>query len=498
MKYIVLMILAMGVTLTFGQVIFEEDFNVTTTPAGWLTGGSFGSSHTDVGTAKTDSDLFQNDGGPNYLRLSNNTAWNRGWAYYADQKFPILGHWKMEMDIRIGRLHDGNQTASSADGLAFVFLDANTVETAGVLDPNKVIGGYGQYMGAPRGGLPNTPVNGALGYTPGLLGYSFEFDHYSNSSEPSTEYIHWVSLENWAHSGLGIDLAPDTDFYFNNGWQRVELEGNNGILTVRYKWNGSSYTATHTMDTLNPSNPSCDPLHDYMAYFGIGAATGQRFSAHEVRYVKLEMIEDETLPVALSTFTAVQTTVNNVRLNWTTQSETAVGGFYIYRNQEQVLETARVVSPLLSATNTATARSYQFLDSEITESGVYYYWLGVSNLDGSDEYYGPVQIAYNMMSNPGSPSIPLSTVISNVYPNPFNPSTTISYSLKSAAEVHFELYNAKGQKVFEQFPGFKDAGNHKLVFEGKANDGRSLASGIYYLVLRAGSERSSKKLVLTK
>lgn len=498
MKYIAILMLILGTNLLFGQVIFEEDFNVTTTPPGWITGGSFGSSHTDVGTAKTDSDLFKTDGGNRYLRLSDNVAWNRGWTYYAAQKFPILDHWKLTMDVRIGRLHDGNQTASSADGLTFVFLDANTVETAGVLDPNKVIGGYGQYMGAPRGGLPNSPVNGALGYTPGLLGYSFEFDHFSNSSEPSTEYIHWVSLKNWAHSGLGIDLSPDPNFYFNNGWQRLELEGNNGILTVRYKWNGSSYSATHTMDTLNPSNPSCDPLYDYMAYFGIGAATGQRFSAHEVRYVKLEMIEDETLPVALSTFTAIQTSVNNVRLNWTTQSETGVGGFYIYRNQQQLLESARIVSPLIPATNTANARSYQFLDSEITEPGVYYYWLSVSNLDGSDEFYGPVQLANNTMPNQNNPTTPLQTTISKVYPNPFNPSTTISYSLKSSADVRFELYNARGQKVFDRLMGSLAAGNHKLVFEGKDSAGRVLSSGIYYLIMKAGSEQSSRKLVMTK
>lgn len=156
------------------------------------------------------------------------------------------------------------------------------------------------------------------------------------------------------------------------------------------------------------------------------------------------------------------------------------------------------MSPLIPATNTANARSYQFLDSEITEPGVYYYWLSVSNLDGSDEFYGPVQLANNTMPNQNNPTTPLQTTISKVYPNPFNPSTTISYSLKSSADVRFELYNARGQKVFDRLMGSLAAGNHKLVFEGKDSAGRVLSSGIYYLIMKAGSEQSSRKLVMTK
>lgn len=177
------------------STIFSTDFNVTSTPTNWSIAGTKGSSHTSAGTAKTDTDFFKNDGANNYLRLTEDASWHRTWAYNTASKINMMGKWRITADIRIGKTHNGGEIAEGADGLCFTFLDASTVETSGSFDANKVTGGYGEYEGAPRGGRPDSPSDGALGYHEGLKGFSLEFDHYNNAGEAFREYIHWVIWE---------------------------------------------------------------------------------------------------------------------------------------------------------------------------------------------------------------------------------------------------------------------------------------------------------------
>lgn len=65
------------------------------------------------------------------------------------------------------------------------------------------------------------------------------------------------------------------------------------------------------------------------------------------------------------------------------------------------------------------------------------------------------------------------------YPNPFNPSTTISYMLPYPSEIHLSVYNLKGQLVKTLAKEFKSAGIHQLVWDGKDNLNTQASSGIY-------------------
>jgi photosystem II stability/assembly factor-like uncharacterized protein len=65
------------------------------------------------------------------------------------------------------------------------------------------------------------------------------------------------------------------------------------------------------------------------------------------------------------------------------------------------------------------------------------------------------------------------------FPNPFNPSTTISYDLSSESRVELNIYDITGKTVKSFFCGFQNAGNHKIIWDGKNNYGENLSSGIY-------------------
>ncbi|MCK9584506.1 MAG: carboxypeptidase regulatory-like domain-containing protein [Candidatus Cloacimonetes bacterium] len=90
------------------------------------------------------------------------------------------------------------------------------------------------------------------------------------------------------------------------------------------------------------------------------------------------------------------------------------------------------------------------------------------------------------------------TALKGNYPNPFNPETTISFSVKDAGPVSVEIYNVKGQLVKKLVNGVKEAGDHTAVWNGKDNNGRAVSSGVYYFKMNAGKYSSTKKMIMMK
>ena len=85
------------------------------------------------------------------------------------------------------------------------------------------------------------------------------------------------------------------------------------------------------------------------------------------------------------------------------------------------------------------------------------------------------------------------------YPNPFNAATTIRYGLPEAsAEVSLVVYNILGEKVVTLISGAATAGYHAVVWDGR-NDARgALASGAYFLRMRAGSFVATRTMLFVK
>ncbi|MDD2331652.1 MAG: FlgD immunoglobulin-like domain containing protein, partial [Candidatus Cloacimonetes bacterium] len=86
----------------------------------------------------------------------------------------------------------------------------------------------------------------------------------------------------------------------------------------------------------------------------------------------------------------------------------------------------------------------------------------------------------------------------NNYPNPFNPSTTISFSLQRPGEVSLAIYNLKGQKIKTLLEGKMTGGTHQIVWNGKDNAGQAAPSGIYLYRLQADGKNQTGKMVMMK
>ena len=208
-------------------------------------------------------------------------------------------------------------------------------------------------------------------------------------------------------------------------------------------------------------------------------------------------ITEETLPIELSSFTATQSGMNSVRLLWVTQSETNLYGFKIYKSDEEELAQAQMLNILINATNTSQLQVYVYEDEEIYNPGIYYYWLEVINVNGYSWFKGPISgnVTY---PEGGNPEIPLITGIDSIYPNPFNPGTWLSYSLEEMTNVKLEIFNLKGQIVWNKVIPNQAADHYRYFWNGKNFAGNNCTSGIYFFRLTTNKSKYIAKMILMK
>jgi hypothetical protein len=95
-------------------------------------------------------------------------------------------------------------------------------------------------------------------------------------------------------------------------------------------------------------------------------------------------------------------------------------------------------------------------------------------------------------------AVPRSFALMQNYPNPFNPSTTIEYSLERRAQVTLNIYDVLGQSVKRLVDESKSAGEYRVVWDGRNESGKSVASGVYFYRLEVNNHVDSKKMILLK
>ena len=98
----------------------------------------------------------------------------------------------------------------------------------------------------------------------------------------------------------------------------------------------------------------------------------------------------------------------------------------------------------------------------------------------------------------GNATTPHEFKLEQSFPNPFNPSTTIEFSVPVRGAVQLTIYNLVGQQVRKLNSTVLDAGNHSIRWDGRDDGGSELATGAYLYRLEAGEQVSSRKLLLLR
>ena len=86
----------------------------------------------------------------------------------------------------------------------------------------------------------------------------------------------------------------------------------------------------------------------------------------------------------------------------------------------------------------------------------------------------------------------------NAAPNPFNPRTTIYYSLPEQARVTIEIFDLSGRRIRQLVGGVRRAGEHAATWNGTNGAGKPVASGVYFYRLDAGGQTAVRKMVLAR
>ena len=199
---------------------------------------------------------------------------------------------------------------------------------------------------------------------------------------------------------------------------------------------------------------------------------------------------DEQVPIELSSFVG-SVVENRVVLNWATASQTNNAGFRVLRSTDG--ENYEAVSALIAGAGTTDQlMDYMFEDTSLPAAEIVYYVLEQVDLDGTINRSNPIEVLL------GARFTMPTEFASAVYPNPFNPRTTISYDLPSDADVSIIIYDAIGQEIRQLVSQHYTAGRYSVQWDAKDFMGRSVGSGVYIAKIKAGPNTAIQKMLLLK
>jgi hypothetical protein len=193
---------------------------------------------------------------------------------------------------------------------------------------------------------------------------------------------------------------------------------------------------------------------------------------------------DTTIPVELISFLS-EINNNDVILSWVTSSEINNKGFEIYRKERIAAEWHSL--GFVEGKGTSVKRNeYFFVDKNLTY-GSYQYRLKQYDYNGSFVYSNVIE----------SSILPMRFKLEQNFPNPFNPSTEIKFTLSSESKVKLILYNAIGEALRILTDEIYAAGSHSVKLNGE-----NLTAGVYFYSLQVDNKQGnfidSKKMILLK
>ena len=200
------------------------------------------------------------------------------------------------------------------------------------------------------------------------------------------------------------------------------------------------------------------------------------------------------VPVAaeLASITGEFTLDHEVFLQWAVSSQSNNLGWEVHRSIDRIH--FEPVGDLVPGDGTADAfRTYNFMDNNLPQADVLYYYLKQLDLDGTSARSDIIEVVLS----PASLQLPTANTLWQNFPNPFNPETIISFDLLEDSVVSLVIYDVAGQ-VVQTLTRAQEmrAGHHQLVWNGLDLNGAKVSSGVYFYQLKSNNFTSMKKMTL--
>ncbi len=197
-------------------------------------------------------------------------------------------------------------------------------------------------------------------------------------------------------------------------------------------------------------------------------------------YPSLRNNPDSALPVELVSFFGLLTN-KHILLKWQTATEVNNYGFSVERRTKS--EEWIKIGFVQGHGNSNSPKNYSFTDIN-PPSGKNLYRLKQIDFDGKFEYSSIIEVSLD---------IPQQFNLEQNHPNPFNPRTTINYSIPFNGNAKLVVYDVLGREVAKLFDEFKYAGSYRVEF-----DASYLNSGIYFYKLIYNYQSLTKRMILIK
>lgn len=198
-----------------------------------------------------------------------------------------------------------------------------------------------------------------------------------------------------------------------------------------------------------------------------------------------------TMPVQIYYFNYL-VQQKSVLLKWGTATEVNNFGFEVQRSYNATSDW-ETIDFILGAGTSNVPIDYEYSDTTVICLGTVYYRLKQIDVAGSYEYSEIFAVNFFTDLELEQTDIPECFKVSENYPNPFNPSTKISFDIPATQNLNVDLYDINGKLVKEVLSGEILPGSYQLLF-----DFRDYSSGIYFVRFATSKNSIIKKLVLIK
>ena len=289
---------------------------------------------------------------------------------------------------------------------------------------------------------------------------------------PLTFGSSWSDSTTFSENGTTVAIAEDYDI---DGWGTlVTPAGSADALRISNERRffvdsgGGMFMLTQTQ--YNYEFMTNGTISAFIYHDNAGTASGGGYIS----------ITSTSLPVELAAIDVVRDG-NEAILSWTTLSELNNSGFGVEHAVDE--SPFREVAFVEGAGTARTELEYSYA-IPLESTGLHRFRLRQVDLDGTFTYSPVVELDFD---------VPGRFALLPAYPNPFNPSTTITYDLAAAAEVTLDVFDLLGQRVRQLASGSREAGRYQVEF-----DAGGLPSGLYVYRLVAGSHSETRSIMLLK
>lgn len=311
----------------------------------------------------------------------------------------------------------------------------------------------------------------------------------NDDATANDQFLPWISVGR-NHGVVGVVFYDTREDPLNRLARTFAAISRNG---------GASFEPNLPVADVQSNNSTSNPnryLGNYLEYIGVAVGneavhmvwTDTRWqwpflNPGDTRYYYDSIVIEPTVPVLFAAFDAVWSNAH-VEVTWELQGDEAMDEFLIYRG-------VGTASPVEIARRSLVEVSGSFIDAAVEPGKIYRYEMMVRTVDG-DEFRSRVATV-------ATPATGLA--LGQNHPNPFNPRTTIPYSVPASAyplHVKLVVLDVAGRLVRTLVDEEKVGGVFNADWQGIDDSGDMVSSGVYLYVLDVAGERRAGKMVLLK